>query len=624
MKKKLTGIIAFCVIAAVIAASVGVGIWAVVTKKPTFKMAILSDLHVFAEPQVGDPNSEAYRDFDSNGRYLLFSEALLKSAVDELLASDCEVLLVSGDLTESGTKASHIAVARELKRLAATGKKVFVIPGNHDINTGADTYENGIEEPTENVSPGEFAEIYAECGYNAALARDEKTLSYTADLNGEYRLIAIDAQRHEDGDTDGPALDDRLMAWIEEQLDACKADGRKPIGMMHYPLLDHLGAMLGGMGMDDLKVNNSKALSDLLISGGMKYIFTGHLHAQNIELYQNGTGEIYDVETGALGAYPSPMRFFTSYKKEEAITSAVLRKIDEKNLPSYITSEMKAEMQKDLQGFLADYFDAAMTRAILKNVDTDIFLTILDMLGLDEDSPEVIALAEELKGIVEGFLNMKIYDKSAAKGERTLESIVRSYCLTLPESGYETILEFVFARLRANFAGDEAAAKGSAENIIFKYGIFSVFHLLYAENVFGKLHALDPTIANIDLADTVETLFETGGLELVENALIQKVISSLKFIKDTSLSVFSGVNSAAAVKLLEGMFKTETIGFKNFKITLSAPFPQYIEKVYDNNKTVVSAKLMLGKFIDNELFGGLTQNLLNDKAPADNTLRVKK
>jgi hypothetical protein len=122
----------------------------------------------------------------------------------------------------------------------------------------------------------------------------------------------------------------------------------------------------------------------------------------------------------------------------------------------------------------------------------------------------------------------------------------------------------------------------------------------------------------------VETLFETGGLELVENALIQKVISSLKFIKDTSLSVFSGVNSAAAVKLLEGMFKTETIGFKNFKITLSAPFPQYIEKVYDNNKTVVSAKLMLGKFIDNELFGGLTQNLLNDKAPADNTLRVKK
>ena len=39
----------------------------------------------------------------------------------------------------------------------------------------------------------------------------------------------------------------------------------------------------------------------------------------------------------------------------------------------------------------------------------------------------------------------------------------------------------------------------------------------------------------------VETLFETGGLELVENALIQKVISSLKFIKDTSLSVFSGL-----------------------------------------------------------------------------------
>lgn len=595
-----------------------------------FIIAVLSDLHVFAESQIGDPQSEDYQDFDSNGRYLLFSEALLKSATDHLSEGDSDVVFVSGDLTESGTKLSHLAVAAQLEKLVQAGKKVFVIPGNHDINTSAETYENGYEEDTENISPEEFAEIYANYGYHNALKRDTGTLSYTADINDEYRLFAVDVAFYRDDDPTGEytgnnaCLDERLMTWLQNELTQCKTDGKTPIGMMHFPLLSHLGSLLDGFGFKNTKVNNNVALADLLINGGMKYIFTGHLHAQDIAEYQNDEGEIYDIETGALASYPSPMRYFTSDKEEEIISSSVLSKIEEKHLPSYLSSEMRNMMLADLQGFMSSYYDNAMTTAFMKNIDTDVMLSVLNMFGLEESDPQVISFGEELYDIVIHFMNMKLYDKFAEEGEETLESIAALYGIQLPDSKYQSVLHLIFSMLKANSAGDEYAPVGSPENILLKYGVFSIIHLLHSNDIFSKLHALDSSIADIDLSETVQTLFETGGLEVVSNNLIQGIVSSLDMIKDSELSFLVGLNSAGAVTLIDFLFgNSDKIKFGNFKITFSTQLTEYIDTVYDG-QDIVSGKIMLGKFIDNELFGALTEDLINDKAPADNILRIKK
>lgn len=362
MKKNLYKYLVLVIMISLTVATAVAGLCVINKKENTFKMAVLTDLHMFAEAQVGDPQSEDYKSFDDNGRYLLFSEALLKTATDDLISGDCDVVIIPGDLTENGAKISHLAVASQLERLVNAGKEVFVIPGNHDINNSSETFENGYEEYTENVTAEEFSEIYADYGYRNALERDSQTLSYTADLNDEYRLFAIDVSFYQTNASMGDYtycrsgrntayLDEHLMTWIELQLEQCKIDNKTPIGMMHYPLLSHLGSLVDDMGYENNKVNDNIALADLLINGEMKYIFTGHLHAQNIAAYQNDNGKIYDIETGALASYPAPVRYFTSYKDEEIITSSVLMKVDEKNLPSYLSTQTRAVMLPAYQGF---------------------------------------------------------------------------------------------------------------------------------------------------------------------------------------------------------------------------------------------------------------------------------
>lgn len=362
MKKNLYKYLVLVIMISLTVATAIASFFVINKNENAFKMAILTDLHMFAEAQVGDPQSEDYKSFDDNGRFLLFSEALLKSATDNLIAGDSDVVIIPGDLTENGAKISHLAVASQLERLVNAGKEVYVIPGNHDINNSSETFENGYEEPTDNVTPEEFAEIYADYGYNNALERDTQTLSYTADLNDEYRLFSIDVSFYQINASNGDYtycrsgrntayLDEHLMAWLENQLNQCKIDKKTPIGMMHYPLLSHLGSLVDDMGYENNKVNNNIALADLLIDGGMNFIFTGHLHAQNIAAYQNDNGKIYDVETGALATYPAPVRYFTSYNDEEIITSSVLIKVDEKHLPSYLSTQMRAVMLPAYQGF---------------------------------------------------------------------------------------------------------------------------------------------------------------------------------------------------------------------------------------------------------------------------------
>jgi 3',5'-cyclic AMP phosphodiesterase CpdA len=91
-------------------------------------------------------------------------------------------ILFNGDLTYNGERESHLALARYLDELERSGTRVYVIPGNHDINNPlARSFFRDHARVTESVSPREFEKIYRNFGYDEAVSRDRKTLSYVAE-----------------------------------------------------------------------------------------------------------------------------------------------------------------------------------------------------------------------------------------------------------------------------------------------------------------------------------------------------------------------------------------------------------------------------------------------------------
>nr|MCR5484330.1 metallophosphoesterase [Clostridiales bacterium] len=213
------------------------------------------------------------------------SGAIMRAMLRAFSASDAPFLLIPGDLT-CGKRASHEEFAAMLKETEEnTGKKIFVIPGNHD--TDDDDFEKYI-------SINEFKKIYSDFGYGEALSSDDKSGCYTAELLNGYRLLAIDSNIY---GKDNGKVDSSRLKWIKEQLKTAKNDGVKLIAMMHHSLLPHFEAQS--------MIPNYRSLATLLADSGVKYVFTGHLHANDITSSRSLKGNvIYDIQTGALITAP--------------------------------------------------------------------------------------------------------------------------------------------------------------------------------------------------------------------------------------------------------------------------------------------------------------------------------
>ena len=59
---------------------------------------------------------------------------VMDAFLDDMKEEDPDLLILSGDLTLDGEKASHEELAELLEGLSEAGIEVAVIPGNHDIN----------------------------------------------------------------------------------------------------------------------------------------------------------------------------------------------------------------------------------------------------------------------------------------------------------------------------------------------------------------------------------------------------------------------------------------------------------------------------------------------------------
>ncbi|MBQ9849303.1 MAG: metallophosphoesterase [Clostridia bacterium] len=297
--------------------------FSVSAESSAIRFGVISDIHYFANSLKGD-YSEEYKEWLYN-KHKEYDEAdsLLSNALDGVLRNAADdgatYVLIPGDLTKDGAKESHKALAEKLAAFEnETGIPVYVVPGNHDINNSkAITFENGYEEPAEKTSPEAFREIYADFGYDEAdsvFVPDEGDkggmLSYTKVLGG-YKLIAIDSCMYsedngaEDNEhmTDGRIGDD-LLEWIVDECEDAEERGLTIIGMQHHNLIPHM--TIEEATFWPFVVQDWVQIADAYADSGMHYVFTGHLHANDVSAHVSDNGEtVYDILTPTLTGYPN-------------------------------------------------------------------------------------------------------------------------------------------------------------------------------------------------------------------------------------------------------------------------------------------------------------------------------
>ncbi len=287
------------------------------------RFGVISDIHYFAKELKGD-YSEEYKEWLYN-KHKEYDDAdsLLTNALDGVLRNAAEngetYVLLPGDLTKDGEKKSHQALAEKLAAFEAeTGIPVFVVPGNHDINNSkAITFENGFEEPADTTSPEDFREIYADFGYadaDSVFVPKEGNkggmLSYTEVIGG-YKLIAIDSCMYSEDNgaegnehmTDGRIGDD-LLEWILDECEDANERGLTIIGMQHHNLVPHMA--IEEATFWPFVVQEWLQIADAYADAGMHYVFTGHLHSNDVSSHVSDNGEtVYDILTPTLTGYPN-------------------------------------------------------------------------------------------------------------------------------------------------------------------------------------------------------------------------------------------------------------------------------------------------------------------------------
>jgi len=280
---------------------------------PETRFLVLSDPHVFRS-ELGTSGSAFEAMMDTDRKMLPLSEEILATAIADMASEPADFVLVCGDLTKDGEIANHRRFKELMTPLVRSGKRIFVVPGNHDVANGyAFRYSGAKREKVAALESAGFAAEYTAFGYGHALSRDTDSLSYMAEAAPGLWLLALDSCRWKENPPDrhpitGGALSQNTLSWIEECLILAKKQNRAVIACMHHGLIEHYAGNADHY--PDYLVAGHPALTRLLASYGVRLLFSGHFHAQDISGYRlPGTDHfIFDIETGSPVTYPCPWR----------------------------------------------------------------------------------------------------------------------------------------------------------------------------------------------------------------------------------------------------------------------------------------------------------------------------
>lgn len=574
------------------------------------RISIMSDTHVLPTTLIAE--NDAYtRAMHSDRKLFTQSQGIFDEAINLVKNNDSEIIMIAGDLTKDGEKQSHEYVSSKLetwkKAREAQGKKAayFVIPGNHDINNydGYDftTYNKDTDTAelagltTHKMFNSMYSSLYegAELYINSEeyknymskypnLEEGHGSSSYAKHIDLEnapsgksgLTVIGIDTTINtEDVTPDGRAshitagtMGENLYQWAKKQIIEAKKRNDVVFLLSHHGYIPHFvkePELLKEYLLNewDEKCYDGKRPAEAFADLGVSYVFTGHMHAQDIAKVVSKEGNtIYDIETGSTVTYPCPIRHISLKNaintvdpehsldvKTELIKNVTYTDSDgsQKNITDLTEFAKRNVINKDL---IVGASGAIFTSELYKKISTDLSASIT---GLLENEPDPEKRHAKLSEYLWDHLDDKIIPKlkelvKAKDPNATFEAHVEGDVLFIKTSFYKldvsikkenlvSLIEGILTQVNDKLK-DEKLIKSYVQKLagpLLKANITDTVTVEELANYAYLSHLAGDEKISLEMQDALKTINDKGAIENILKQ-IQEPLSEIvdDFTKD--------------------------------------------------------------------------------------------
>jgi 3',5'-cyclic-AMP phosphodiesterase len=218
------------------------------------RIAHISDVHLLAprlEPDLRVRFLSFGRVLDAASRIRKLSRAIAKAR-----AAGVDHVIVSGDLTESGTVAQFETLASVLDDLHIDPERITLVPGNHDAYTAHDGWARALEGPLKRYQPLSATEA-----------------GKVIDL-GDVAILPLDVACHQPVTRSAGMVTDSAIARLQHRLEDRVTRTKTTLIVQHHPPYAH--ASRAWQWLDGL--TNAPRLTALLARFPDVHVMHGHLH----------------------------------------------------------------------------------------------------------------------------------------------------------------------------------------------------------------------------------------------------------------------------------------------------------------------------------------------------------
>ena len=239
------------------------------------------------------------------------------------------------------------------------------------------------------------------------------------------------------------------MDWAVKQIKAAKKQGKKVIMIMHHNLLEH--NPFQKLNEKNYVVNTPYSFAGLLADLGVKLVFSGHTHCNNVKSYTSFLGNtIYDFSMSSLGNFPAEYKCFNVSDSEINYETKKINHIDADKLAEVCKGYSKDALEM-MKNSLQEYTWSMSYKEYSENLRENISP---ETLGVEKSS----ALYAKLKPITDVIKEMS---DTPIYGEGGIKEQAAEYGLEIPDSEYKTLNDAItLAMLRCKI-GDKRYNLGS-------------------------------------------------------------------------------------------------------------------------------------------------------------------
>lgn len=370
-------------------------------KAQSAKIIVATDIHYLSSRINDKGNAFFYTVNNADGKLVQYCDEIFSAFGDEVIKTQPDILILSGDLTFNGEKASHEELSKKLNEIQSKGVQVLTIPGNHDIDSTTPCGFKGDEYyQVESINAEQFKELYYDFGMKQAQSIDKNSFSYIYKVNDDLYVLMLDTNAFGQN-----FVQDESYQWIEEQLKMVKRNRAQVITVTHQNLFAHNEQLSFGYQLYD-----ADELLEMFKKYKVKCNLSGHIHMQHIK-----SDDITEIATSSL--LVSPVQYGViefdgniSYQTKSVDVSAWAKdnKLADENLLNFSTYAENFFKESSVKRSLMRLENAEMS-----NEDKELIANTFSELNTSYFAGNTIDISKMQRGIElcknqEGFLGKYI------------------------------------------------------------------------------------------------------------------------------------------------------------------------------------------------------------------------